>query len=209
MFVDVRMYKRYDLDLIALCDAGYPLSKLYMNALISYANCRPCALYIDELPLFSASNAKSPVRVRFDIKDKETIKMLKNIKPGYRNSFCKMVLRNALEVQNLNCYFKSEKFFHLTSACQKNKHYGEHAHPTIVLSEYDPSLTDYMKPPVPTEHVPGEKIVSQPKFLKNMDKGQSEKKKKDDTSINRNDENVNISVANNSALMNMFSELAD
>ena len=106
MIVEIRIYKRYDLDLIALHDAGLPLNSMMKNALIAYANAAPLKYLIDEIIPFDLNN-KTTIHIRLNIPDVEekAIYMIKHIKHGLRNVFCKMVLRNALVQQNLNGFF--------------------------------------------------------------------------------------------------------
>lgn len=106
MNVEVRIYKRYDTDLLALHDAGYAITKMMTEAVCSYANGRPCNFFIDEFVPFDM-NDKTSIRIRLSINDSDaaTISLIRNIKHGYRSNFCKQVLRNALVQQNLVCYF--------------------------------------------------------------------------------------------------------
>lgn len=106
MKVEIRIYKQYDTDLVALVDNGYPVSRMMKDAIISYANGTPLLFELDE-HLYFDMNRKTNARLRFDIpeKEKKATYLLKNIKHRYRNSFCKMVLRNCLSQQNLAGYF--------------------------------------------------------------------------------------------------------
>ncbi len=106
MNIEIRIYKLFDTDLVALVDNGFPVTTMMREAVIGYAHGTPVFYKMDEHIYFDM-NRKKNVRIRFDIpdSDKQTIYLLKNIKHGYRNSFCKMVLRNALTQQNLSGYF--------------------------------------------------------------------------------------------------------
>ncbi len=114
MKVEIRIYKRYDTDLVALVDNGYPVGEMMRAAVTGYANGQPVYFQLDEV-LFFDMNRKNNVRLRFDVPktDAKTIHLLQNIKHGYRNSFCKMVLRDALSHQNLGCYFADENMLPL------------------------------------------------------------------------------------------------
>lgn len=111
MNVEIRVYKRYDTDLLALHDCGFSLTKMMKDALVHYANGTPYHLYIDEYIPFDLSDKKS-IRVRLSIKndDMATISLLNATKKGYRSNFCKLILRNALLQQNLVCYLKDNSF---------------------------------------------------------------------------------------------------
>ncbi len=110
MKVEIRIYKQYDTDLVALADNGYPVCEMMRAALVGYANGDPVMFKLDE-HLFFDMNRKKNVRLRLNISssDKKTIDLLKHIKHGYRNTFCKMVLRDALSRQNLSCFYSDEE----------------------------------------------------------------------------------------------------
>ncbi|WP_027438703.1 hypothetical protein [Lachnospira multipara] len=114
MVIEIRLYKRYDMDLVALVDAGYPVSTMIKESLIAYANGNPISYLIDENIAFDL-NGKESVRTRIVIPESETnlIYLLKHIKHRTRNNFCKMVLRNALINQNLGAFFAVDSLFQL------------------------------------------------------------------------------------------------
>lgn len=117
MVIEIRIYKRFDADLLALCDAGYPITTMLQNALMSYANGTPLFYQIDEIVPFEFGDKKS-VHTRFTIPESEvqTCNMLRHIKSRMRNSFCKDVLRNALVQQNLTIYFTDPALYPLHGA---------------------------------------------------------------------------------------------
>ena len=117
MVVEIRMYKRFDTDLVALCDAGYSVSTMIRDAIIGYANASPVHFYIDE-PVDFDLNGKKNVHTRLDIPNSEqkACYILRNIKHGYRNTFCKMILRNALIQQNLIGFFADQSLAQLQSS---------------------------------------------------------------------------------------------
>lgn len=114
MQIQVYIYKRHDVDLLALADGGYPLSLMMKNALVSYANGQPLFYYIDEILPFDLNDKKS-IRLTFRIgkKDVKTTYMLNNIKHSKRGLFCKMVLRNAIIQQNISGFFADENLVNL------------------------------------------------------------------------------------------------
>lgn len=122
MVVEIRLYKRFDTDLLALCDAGYSISAMMKEAVIGYANAYPVHFYMDELIPFD-SNDKKMIHTRFIVpdSDKKTCYMLKHIKYRHRNSFCKAVLRNALVQQNLISFFADETLYQLQNADLSNR----------------------------------------------------------------------------------------
>lgn len=107
MRIDIRIYKRFDTDLVALCDAGYPLSKMFHDALTAFAYGQPLH-YLVDAPVRFNPDGKTSVHYAFSIpdSDKTTCGLLKSIQKGYRNSFCKAVLRNTMVNQNVGCFLK-------------------------------------------------------------------------------------------------------
>lgn len=122
MVVDIRLYKRYDADLVALADAGCSISAMMYDAVISYANGTPIHFLIDEITPFDANDRK-PVHIKFTIPESQTnaIYMMKNIKKRCKNSFCKALLRNALIQQNLSGYFSDESLLQLQAINLRNE----------------------------------------------------------------------------------------
>ncbi len=106
MEIEVRIYRRYDADLLALCDAGYSIMTMLRDSVIAYANGRPLHYLIDKSVPFNPIGKKT-VHTRFTVPDSDvrTCYMLKNIKKSFRNMFVKTVLRNALIQQNLGIFF--------------------------------------------------------------------------------------------------------
>ena len=125
MNIEVRVYKRFDTDLLALHDHGYSLAMMMRDALTAYADGAPFHLYLDELVDLDLNDKKNVrVRVQIDSGNRKVLELIKGIKRGYRSNFCKMVLRNAFFQQNLSCYMADKSFCHLhqanAAAWQKN-----------------------------------------------------------------------------------------
>ena len=74
---------------------GYDIIRMISLALSSYANNELVRFRLngDERLFFPD---KKMVHLRLLVEDPECINLLKQIQPGYRNSFCKMLLREAL-----------------------------------------------------------------------------------------------------------------
>ena len=106
MVIEFRLYKKFDMDLIALYNMHYPVASMMRDAVIAYANGRPLHYWVDE-PTFFDANDCDAVHSRFNIPDSDTITcyMLSHIKFRCKNAFVKTVLRNALIQQNLTCFF--------------------------------------------------------------------------------------------------------
>lgn len=136
MNIEIRIYKRYDTDLLSLHDAGYSVTKMMEKAVSSYANGLPCHFFIDEMLPFDMNDKKS-VRLRLKFKDNDynTVNLIRNIKHGYRSNFCKQVLRNSLIQQNLLCYMSDASTFPMHD--QNAKNLNQQAFPNLQMcSEY-------------------------------------------------------------------------
>ena len=122
MTIEIRIYKQFDTDLLALCDAGYPIRKMLKQAVTSYANGVPCHFYIDDLIPFNPENRQT-IHARFDVpeSDGNTIYMLKHIHRRYRNTFCKIVLRNAIIQQNVSAFFTDPALYQLQNVNIQSK----------------------------------------------------------------------------------------
>lgn len=109
------------MDLLALAEAGYPVSLMIKNALISYAKGTPLFYYIDEdIPVNSRDTKVMRVTFMIGKKEVETIELLNSIIASKKSTFCKALLRNALVQQNLNCYFANKKMESLHLANRKS-----------------------------------------------------------------------------------------
>lgn len=114
MNVEIRLYKRFDADLISLYEAGYSVTMMMKEAVIGFANGSPIHFYVDEITDFQMG-VDSTFRSRFSIPDSDvkTVFMLKHLKPRCKNAFCKAVLRNSLVQQNLTCFFTDASLYQL------------------------------------------------------------------------------------------------
>lgn len=106
MVIEYRLYKKFDMDLIALYNMHYPIATMMRDAVMAYANGRPLHYYVDEPTVFNVDDCDA-VHSRFVVPDSDVITcyMLKHLKFRCKNAFVKTVLRNALVQQNLTCFF--------------------------------------------------------------------------------------------------------
>lgn len=110
MIIEVKYYKQYDLDIIGLREMGYPIGDMIKKCLIAYANHTPIKLSLGKIEQsINFSDTKS-FRCRLKITDATTVNLLKNIRPRYRNSFCKMLLRESLSMQNLSVFYMNNEW---------------------------------------------------------------------------------------------------
>ncbi len=111
MIVQIRLYRRFDLDLIGLWRNGYPIGPMVARALEAYVYQQPIQFTIqsNELDVFPETRE---VHTALTIRDAEIIMMLKQIRPKYRNAFCKALLRMYLprDVVMLTPYHMTAKW---------------------------------------------------------------------------------------------------
>lgn len=112
MRVEVRVYKLFDIDIASLMNAGFPVAAMMKEAIISFAHGTPVKYLIDRDVSFDLSCKKS-IHTAFDIPpdDEVTIRLLKSVIRGYRNTFCKMIFRNSLVIQNLQGFIGNQSLF--------------------------------------------------------------------------------------------------
>lgn len=115
MIVEIRLYKRFDTDLVSLFDSGFPIASMLRDAVIGYANGKPVHYFIDK-PVTLDNNNSRTVHTRFAVTDGNTCYLLQHIKKGFRNTFCKDVLRNVLVQQNLSCFFDDTQLISMQNA---------------------------------------------------------------------------------------------
>lgn len=120
MKLEVRVYKRFDMDLLALLNAGYPLSDMFLQALRAFAHKTPLFYFVDEyIPMCLSEKNSVHFRITIPDTDIETCTMIQNIVDGYKCSFCKDILRNCMLQQNVGVYFKNNNTLGV-SLCNAN-----------------------------------------------------------------------------------------
>lgn len=100
IYVELRMYKRHDADLIMLKGHGVSISKLLVRALDDYTEGKRVKYRLPP-PIEAHVNRASTVRYHVKITNPDAEKLLKSIHRGYRNQFCKMLIRDALDAEPL------------------------------------------------------------------------------------------------------------
>ena len=109
MMINLRVYSKYDMDLITLHENGISLTNLAKNTLKAYAYGTTVRYRFDNLK-YSASDKDRSLRVCFPVTDPKCLSVLSEIKDGRRNQFLKTLIRNSLIRQNISCFFKDEIF---------------------------------------------------------------------------------------------------
>ena len=109
MRLELRYYKRFDADLLALIECGVNLNRYLPAVLKAYAAGKEIHLYI---PFCKSHDLSGEQRIHtsLQINDPDSIRLLKQVKYGYRNAFCKMLLRDALVYQNFGVFFSRDEY---------------------------------------------------------------------------------------------------
>lgn len=102
----IRFYKRFDADLLCLLQKGVPLTRYLTKVLAAFAKGEDCTLHAPFSKTMDLKNCKSTRRICI-IRDEASIEVLQSVQEGYRCSFCKMLLRQALSRQQLGVFFKN------------------------------------------------------------------------------------------------------
>jgi hypothetical protein len=108
MLVEVRIYRRHDADLIMLKSYGVSISRMMRLALENYVAGQRIKLCLPDSHACDISDC-SMLRYRLNIQNPEVIKLLKSIKHGYRNQFCKALLRDMLDCGSLGVYLGTDE----------------------------------------------------------------------------------------------------
>lgn len=101
--VEIRLYRRHDLDLIMLRAYGLSVTKLMRLALLNYVDGERIKFKLPDSRSYNISEVTC-ARYRLTVSDTRIINLLENIKSGYRNQFCKQLLRDALDTAPLGAY---------------------------------------------------------------------------------------------------------
>lgn len=110
MIQDIRLYKRFDADLISLYAAGCSLGAMVREVLLTYAaDGAPVRIALDAVPPCDLDRIHS-VRLRIKVTEKNAVALLLRVKKGYRNAFCKALLRDALIYQNFGIFFTDKDY---------------------------------------------------------------------------------------------------
>lgn len=95
----IRIYKRYDIDLLALYHhPEFNFKKKFREAVSGYVSGKPVLIQIPE----PADNEFKYETIQFQLcfhkkNDANVIRFIQNIKSGYRNSILKSIFRNSLQ----------------------------------------------------------------------------------------------------------------
>lgn len=98
MRVTIRLYKRYDIDLLSLYhNSAFPFQQHFKDAIRNYIRGTPKKIMIPEPQDDKFSYETIQFQMALDAKiDKDIIAWIRNIKNGYKNSILKNIFRNSL-----------------------------------------------------------------------------------------------------------------
>lgn len=121
MYLEIRYYKRFDPDLIALIQNGVDLTPQLPAIIKAYAHGERYHFYVPASFCKVADlNGQKQVHNRVVISDKKSIELLSKVKKGYRNTFCKILLRESLLYQNLSAFFLDQEIIQKECARVQN-----------------------------------------------------------------------------------------
>ena len=106
--INMRLYRRFDADLIAL-NENIPVNLLAEILLDKYAKGEPIKIIPDGCEPFDVGKRKN-IHLTVKTRSKEATNLILQIKYGYRNQFCKSLVRDALMTDPLWVYFNDGKY---------------------------------------------------------------------------------------------------
>ena len=103
--MNLRYHERYDIDLISILSSGINITQYLPIVLRAYARGEECHLLAQPCVL---KIPPQTIRASVLIDDPESVELLKKVRPGYQNAFCKMLLRESLIGHSLSPFFEGE-----------------------------------------------------------------------------------------------------
>lgn len=104
MYVEIRLYRRHDADLMMLKSYGVNIAKLMKICLDNYVEGKRIKFSLPGAQECPVKNT-SMLRYHLNVTNPKAVALLKSLKGGYRNQFCKMLLRDSLDAEPLGVYF--------------------------------------------------------------------------------------------------------
>ena len=96
--VTIRLYRRHDIDLIALkCANGFSMNQMIRNSLLAYLNGEPSSIVYPaiEIPMSNLPQM-TQLHLSLDLENEDDARIyeyISEIQPGYRNSIIKQLIR--------------------------------------------------------------------------------------------------------------------
>lgn len=125
--INMRLYRRFDADLIAIHESGIPVNVIAECLLDAYAQGKRVKIIPEGCEPFDVGKRKS-IHLTVNVRSKEAKELISQIKRGYRNQFAKSLLRDALETIAVWVYFSDERY-----VSEENKRIQDNQEGVIVL----------------------------------------------------------------------------
>lgn len=125
--INMRLYRRFDADLIALNEMGIYVNVLAEILLVLYARGKHVRILPDKCEPFDI-NEKKCIHLSVNVRP-EAVDLVRQIKRGYRNQFCKSLVRDALLLDPLWPFLTKQMYLD-----EENRRIQEHAEDAIVLT---------------------------------------------------------------------------
>lgn len=110
MKVEMKLYKSFDADFIALNENGISVPKLMKTALEGYVRGKKPNIYIPESKGFSLDGRKRYMHIAIYLDDEQSINFLKTkIKYRQRSAFLKTLTRSCIVTPQVAVYFDNEE----------------------------------------------------------------------------------------------------
>ena len=106
--INLRLYRRFDADLIAL-NEHIPFNVVIEALLDAYAKGKRMRIIPEKCLPFNIGNRKG-IHLTVTVRSEESSKLMAQIRPGFRNQFCKSILRDALVTDPLWVYFSDDQY---------------------------------------------------------------------------------------------------
>lgn len=106
--INLRLYRRFDADLIAL-NEHIPVNVVIEALLDAYAKGKRMRIIPEKCIPFNIGNRKG-IHLTVTVRSEESSKLMAQIRPGFRNQFCKSILRDALVTDPLWVYFSDNEY---------------------------------------------------------------------------------------------------
>ena len=106
--INLRLYRRFDADLIAL-NEHIPVNVVIEALLDAYAKGKRMRIIPEKCLPFNIGNRKG-IHLTVTVRSEEASKLMAQIRPGFRNQFCKSILRDALVTDPLWVYFSDDQY---------------------------------------------------------------------------------------------------
>lgn len=109
MVTSIRIYKRWDTDLLYLFVKGYNVGELASRALHAHVHGEKLRIAIDTIEYFDPKDLRS-VHFALNTEDPTVCDFLQSIRPGNRSACVKQILRSAIRTPLCVAYLKNSDY---------------------------------------------------------------------------------------------------